>query len=52
MTPCASFAGKPTPLMRVVTVEKSLKAQNRVHPYEEVKHLIDSARYIALADCA
>ncbi|HSV95723.1 MAG TPA: 4Fe-4S dicluster domain-containing protein [Spirochaetota bacterium] len=48
----ASFAGNPTPLMRVVAVEKSLKAENRVHPYEEVKHFINSANFIALADCA
>lgn len=32
----ASFAGQPTPLMRVVAVEKSIKPENRVHPYEEV----------------
>jgi ferredoxin len=48
----ASFSGNPTPLMRVVAVEKSLKAENRVHPYEEVKHFIESANFIALADCA
>ncbi len=48
----ASFSGNPTPLMRVVAVEKSLKAENRVHPYEEVKHFIESAGYIALANCA
>ncbi len=48
----ASFAGNPTPLMRVVAVEKSLKAEQRVHPYEEVKHFIENAKSIALADCA
>jgi Na+-translocating ferredoxin:NAD+ oxidoreductase subunit B len=48
----ASFSGNPTPLMRVVAVEKSLQAENRVHPYEEVKHFIENASYIALADCA
>jgi electron transport complex protein RnfB len=48
----ASFAGNPTPLMRVVAVEKSIKAENRVHPYEEVRNFINSAKYIALADCA
>ncbi len=48
----ASFSGNPTPLMRVIAVEKSLKAENRVHPYEEVKHFIESANFIALADCA
>ncbi|OHD69586.1 MAG: hypothetical protein A2W19_00840 [Spirochaetes bacterium RBG_16_49_21] len=48
----ASFAGNPTPLMRVVAVEKSINAENRVHPYEEVKNFIQSAHFIALADCA
>jgi Fe-S-cluster-containing hydrogenase component 2 len=48
----ASFAGNPTPLMRVVAVEKSIKAENRVHPYEEVRNFITGAKYIALADCA
>jgi ferredoxin len=48
----ASFAGNPTPMMRVIAVEKAIKAQNRVHPYEEVKSFIKNARYIALADCA
>ena len=48
----ASFAGNPTPLMRVVAVEKSLPAQTRVHPYDEVRSLIENSGYIALADCA
>ncbi len=48
----ASFSGNPTPLMRVVAVEKSLTSKNRVHPFEEVKHLIENAGYLALARCA
>ena len=48
----ASFAGQPTPLMRVVAVEKSITAQDRVHPYEEVKNFISDANYIALTKCA
>ncbi|MBS3948660.1 MAG: 4Fe-4S binding protein [Dethiobacter sp.] len=48
----ASFAGNPTPLMRVVAVEKSITARERVHPYEEVKSFINSASFIALAKCA
>jgi Fe-S-cluster-containing hydrogenase component 2 len=48
----ASFAGQPTPLMRVVAIEKSITAQDRVHPYEEVKNFINDANYIALAKCA
>ena len=48
----ASFSGQPTPLMRVVAVEKSIAAQDQVHPYEEVKNLISQAKYIALTNCA
>jgi Na+-translocating ferredoxin:NAD+ oxidoreductase subunit B len=48
----ASFAGNPTPLMRVVAVEKSITSQDRIHPYEEVKNFIDNAAFIALANCA
>jgi len=48
----ASFSGNPTPLMRVVAVEKSVPAKSRVHPFEEVKHLIEHSNYIALTQCA
>jgi len=48
----ASFAGNPTPLMRVVAVEKSITAHDRVHPYEEVKNFINDANYIAVTNCA
>lgn len=48
----ASFAGNPTPLMRVVPVEKSITPENRVHPYEEVKNFINDAKFIALTQCA
>jgi Na+-translocating ferredoxin:NAD+ oxidoreductase subunit B len=48
----ASFAGNPTPLMRVVAVEKSIMAKDRIHPYEEVKNFINDASYIALTNCA
>jgi len=47
-----SFSGEPTPLMRVVAVEKSITAQDRIHPYEEVKNFISDANYIALTKCA
>ncbi len=47
-----SFAGNPTPLMRVVAVDKAITLRDRVHPYEEVKHFIEDASYIALANCA
>jgi Na+-translocating ferredoxin:NAD+ oxidoreductase subunit B len=48
----ASFAGNPSPLTRVVAVEKSLIAQDQIHPYERVKHLIENANYVALTQCA
>ena len=48
----ASFSGNPTPLMRVVPVDRAIHAENRVHPYEEVKSFISNASFIALADCA
>jgi electron transport complex protein RnfB len=47
-----SFAGNPTPLMRVVAVEKSIPSKDRIHPYEEVKNFINTANFIALAGCA
>ena len=48
----ASFAGNPTPVARVVPVEKSIAAPLRVHPYEEVRKLIDSVDFISLGQCA
>ncbi len=48
----ASFAGNPTPVARVVPVEKSVAAPLQVHPYEEVKRLIDSVDFIGLGHCA
>ncbi len=47
-----AFAGNPTPLMRVVPVEKSVEGKTRVHPYEEVKHFVESADFIAVTNCA
>ena len=48
----SAFAGNPTPMMRVVAVEKSISEQDRIHPYEEVKNLINNANFIAVAGCA
>ncbi len=48
----ASFAGNPTPMTRVVPVERSLDAAIQIHPYEEVVKLIEKADFIALANCA
>jgi Na+-translocating ferredoxin:NAD+ oxidoreductase subunit B len=47
-----SFAGDPTPLMRVVPVDKALRFENKVMPYEEVADLIGRASYCAQAACA
>ncbi len=48
----ASFAGNPTPLMRVVAVEKSITMRDRVLPYKEVQNFIKNASFIALTNCA
>jgi Na+-translocating ferredoxin:NAD+ oxidoreductase subunit B len=48
----SAFAGNPTPLMRVVAVDKAIAVRDRIHPYEEVKRFIEEASYIALAKCA
>lgn len=48
----AAFCGNPTPLMRVVPVEKSLEGVTTIHPYEEVAHFVASADYIAVTNCA
>jgi Na+-translocating ferredoxin:NAD+ oxidoreductase subunit B len=47
-----SFSGNPTPLMRVVPVDRSITMRDRVHPYEEVKRLIEQSGYIAVTNCA
>jgi H+/Na+-translocating ferredoxin:NAD+ oxidoreductase subunit B len=48
----ASFSGHPTPLMRVVPVNKSIEVRNEVKPYEEVVDLIRRSEAIALTNCA
>jgi Na+-translocating ferredoxin:NAD+ oxidoreductase subunit B len=48
----AAFYGNPTPVARVIPVEKSVDAGIKVHPYEEVKNLIDSVDFIGLGQCA
>jgi ferredoxin len=48
----AAFAGGPTAVARVIPVEKSVDAALRVHPYEEVRNLIDSVEFIGLGPCA
>jgi ferredoxin len=47
-----SFAGNPTPLMRVIPVKKSLDTRNIVYSYDEVAGIINSSDYIALSECA
>ena len=48
----ASFAGNPTPMVRVVPVRQAIDATIYIHPYEEVSKLIEKADYIALGRCA
>lgn len=48
----AAFTGNPTPIARVVPVEQSIEAANRVHPFEEIYALIETVDFIALAQCA
>jgi Na+-translocating ferredoxin:NAD+ oxidoreductase subunit B len=47
-----AFCGNPTPLMRVIPVEKSLEGFTTVHPYEEVAQFVEKANYIAVTNCA
>lgn len=47
-----SFAGNPTPVARVIPVGKSVDATLKVHPYEEVKKIIEGADFIGLGQCA
>jgi electron transport complex protein RnfB len=47
-----SFAGNPTPLTRVVAVDKSIPARDRILPYEDAKNFINEASVIALTNCA
>ncbi len=47
-----AFCGNPTPLMRVIPVEKSLEGMTTVHPYEEVAQCIETADFIAVTNCA
>jgi len=47
-----AFSGNPTPLMRVIPVEKSIEGITTIHPYEEVTQFVERADYIAIANCA
>jgi len=47
-----AFAGNPTPLMRVVPVESTIKGQTTVHTYEEASKLVEQQDYIAVTKCA
>lgn len=48
----AAFAGNPTPLVRVIPVAQSIAAPLQVHPYEEVRKIIDGVDFIGLGHCA
>jgi len=47
-----TYSGSPeTQTFRVIPVQKSLKTQTLIMPYDEVEKIIDNARYICLAKC-
>ena len=47
-----SFAGKPTPLTRVVPIEKAIDARVEVLPFEVISEMLDRNDTYALANCA
>ncbi len=47
-----AFSGSPTPHLRIVPISMSLESINVVHPYEEVRRMIEEADYVALTNCA
>lgn len=47
-----AFCGNPTPAARVIPVDKSLIALSHVHPYEEIKSVVNISKYIAVSHCA
>jgi len=47
-----AFAGNPTPLTRIVPVEKSVSGMTKIHTYDDVKSIIGNAEFIALTNCA
>jgi len=48
----SAFSGNPTPHIRIVPISTSLDSVHVVHPYEEVKRLIEESDYVALTHCA
>lgn len=47
-----SFAGSPTPQMRVISVQESIQFTNEILTYDQVSKMIDNAKNYAVADCA
>lgn len=47
-----SFASSPTPITRVVPVEKAIDTRVEVLPYEVISKMLDRNETFALADCA
>ncbi|MGE5405746.1 MAG: 4Fe-4S dicluster domain-containing protein [Candidatus Saccharibacteria bacterium] len=47
-----AFSGNPTAAVRVVPVQRTIPATTEVLHYEQVSHLIATAKYIALTECA
>jgi len=47
-----TYSGSPeTQIFRVIPVQKSLKTQTLIMPYDQVEKIIDDAKYICLAKC-
>ncbi len=46
------FAGSPTPLIRVIPVEQTVRTRNEVLPYEVLSSMMESTELCALAQCA
>lgn len=47
-----TYSGSPeTQLFRVIPVQKALKTETLIMPYDDVEKIIDNARYICLAKC-
>ena len=46
------YGGSPqTPFWRVIPVQKSLKTEPLVMPYDQVETIIDESRYLSLSNC-
>ncbi len=47
-----SFAGSPTPQMRVIPVQKTISLLNEIVTYDQVNSMIDNAHQYAVSNCS